>query len=772
MDSTTTLNKLKEQAEINALKRLQNQFGTSEQLEQIEQHISRNEKTKNMIENQLKSAIQSHFISVNSCMDQLKDVNKNMIEVKDTIYSIQEEYKTISHLENTLGELRKEAMKHKQLKSAKENVQNILNVHDLSKKAQQHIDDENILLAHKCIFDMEKCRNDILEELGNTSDKNHNIDDIKLVEEFFKKVKELQKTLHNHIFVTIKRMHDVSKSRPEQLVTALRIIAREEALDEYWIKKKQETGFAPSDRPRRWREECFETIRQLIDTKLQGCRILERETDEFWFSKHLGNISSRFLEDLEVVKKLCEPCFPPSMKLFDFYAETVHESISKYFLQLIDSDQIKEREFYILLEWINNTYKSEYLFGNPKLNFDVNKLPDLLDESYYQKVVNNYSQYNISTINVWLQNTLDKSFKEWMANSKPIEIESCYESNLPNDIHTISAQQFSTINIITDDRLLREFLKNFVNLFNNFIDSLKDNVASFRAYHSKQTQSIDFLVRMITTSNDCIRLRNYFISIRDRYDTFMDKDEVGGPNDVYELLGAKTIAISDLCLEYIIDDMTKCLDEKYFKILLTRDWVGDDSIVDTIINTSHDYMQDLRYLKPESQLTVLVKWHNRIKVEYMKGFFQNMSSIVRKFQFTSADERKRFSAKFTKEIFSLEEWFKTMSSTLPNKKNAFDFEAVNLMNKILHSDDPEFLYMEIASLVKKCPNLTSDMLFALLSLRGDISKADYKEKFEDYIKPQVQAPQAKNSKSPGTAGGKDIRHDEAIAILKKEMKIQ
>lgn len=133
-----------------------------------------------MIESQLKSAIQSHFISVNSCMDQLKEVNKNINEVKSTIYSIQKEYETISHLENTLGELRKEATKHKQLKSAKENVQNILNVKDLSKKAEQYIEDNNLLLAHKCLFDMEKCKNDILEELGNPDKNNHNIDDIKV----------------------------------------------------------------------------------------------------------------------------------------------------------------------------------------------------------------------------------------------------------------------------------------------------------------------------------------------------------------------------------------------------------------------------------------------------------------------------------------------------------------------------------------------------------------------------------------------------------------
>jgi hypothetical protein len=56
----------------------------------------------------------------------------------------------------------------------------------------------------------------------------------KLVEQFFKPVKEIQSLLHNHIFVTIKRMLEVSKMYPEQLVTALRIIEREEM----YTKKK------------------------------------------------------------------------------------------------------------------------------------------------------------------------------------------------------------------------------------------------------------------------------------------------------------------------------------------------------------------------------------------------------------------------------------------------------------------------------------------------------------------------------------------------------
>ena len=113
-------------------------------------------------------------------MDQLKEVNQNLTHVKTTIYSVQEEYEKISHLETTLSELRREANKHKQLKAAKENVKNILNVEDLAMQANVYIENNKLLNAHKCLIDMEKCRNDILEELGSPNDGSNNIADIKV----------------------------------------------------------------------------------------------------------------------------------------------------------------------------------------------------------------------------------------------------------------------------------------------------------------------------------------------------------------------------------------------------------------------------------------------------------------------------------------------------------------------------------------------------------------------------------------------------------------
>jgi hypothetical protein len=105
---------------------------------------------------------------------------------------------------------------------------------------------------------------------------------------------------------------------------------------------------------------------------------------------------------------------------------------------------LKEKEYFILISWIE-TYKSDSFMGSPKLNYDVTKLPELLDEVRFKKAVNGFLNYMNNQMNGWLTNTIDKNFGEWLAGKKTIEIEGYYESNLPNDINTMLIQQVKNI---------------------------------------------------------------------------------------------------------------------------------------------------------------------------------------------------------------------------------------------------------------------------------------------------------------------------------------
>jgi exocyst complex component 3 len=534
-------------------------------------------------------------------------------------------------------------------------------------------------------------------------------------------------------------MLDTSKSYPEQLVAALRIVEREEMLDEDWAHKKEETGFAPPDRPKNWRIKCMEAIKKIVTETIYGCRVEERNMDEKWFSKHLGNICSRSKQDLEIVKKLCEPCFPPFYKIFDFYVSNTHVVLSDYLKQLIDQNQLKEQEFYILLSW-QDTYKSEYFMGSPMLNYDTSKLPDLLDDTYYSSVLNSHIDYTKRTTSLWLNRAMETNYNDWINNKKPLNIDGQFESNLPNDLNTMLIQQLDLINYANDDRFEVATLKLLVGQLEAFTDLLRNKINEFKVLHYKNQDNLknNFTIRMVATSNDCFRLKDYFLYMRDKYDKTIDDDDIGTMNDQYHMLGNKIMKVGEHCLDIIIEDMQMCLDEHYFKILLTREWLTNDNVSKTIIETSQDYMQELFHLRDEGVVTLLYRWHNRIKVEYMKGFLQNLGimsklNVLKKLTFNDPNEKILFCNKIKKEVLMFENWFK---SQIPQSDNKYvvDFDVLTIMSDIIKEEDYDFIGVPIGELIKKHPDFTNDMLYALICLRGDISKKDYKEvKFNNIL---------------------------------------
>jgi hypothetical protein len=119
---------------------------------------------------------------------------------------------------------------------------------------------------------------------------------------------------------------------------------------------------------------------------------------------------------------------------------TVHDVLFEYMKGLIDSNQLKGQEFFILLSW-QDTYKSNYFMGHPNLGIDISKIPDLLDNSYYTKVLEEHIIYTQSKIREWFQNAIDKNFVEWQSNVMPDTIEGNYESKMSNDLNTMLVQQ-------------------------------------------------------------------------------------------------------------------------------------------------------------------------------------------------------------------------------------------------------------------------------------------------------------------------------------------
>ena len=92
---------------------------------------------------------------------------------------------------------------------------------------------EKLLNAHQLIMEIENSRNYLLFELHKVQEKDSQPDDIQLVTNYFADYERLVQNLRQLMSFRISRWYDCAISAPEKLVTALRIIEREE---QYYTK--------------------------------------------------------------------------------------------------------------------------------------------------------------------------------------------------------------------------------------------------------------------------------------------------------------------------------------------------------------------------------------------------------------------------------------------------------------------------------------------------------------------------------------------------------
>jgi hypothetical protein len=77
----------------------------------------------------------------------------------------------------------------------------------------------------------------------------------------------------------------------QELVTALRIIEREERSDEDCAHKQRQTGFLPPGRPKGWRDKCMDRLRATIADKIEGNQLETRDKNKMWLvSAHFSTI--------------------------------------------------------------------------------------------------------------------------------------------------------------------------------------------------------------------------------------------------------------------------------------------------------------------------------------------------------------------------------------------------------------------------------------------------------------------------------------------------
>lgn len=174
--------------------------------------------------------------------------------------------------------------------------------------------------------DLENSRDDLLFELHKLP--NQSVHDKSMLKAYFADVEVLSSLLEKQLTIILYRTLNTVRKDPTVIVTALRIIEREEKADEEALKQQRQTGFIPPGRPKKWKEMAFSIIEKTVSSKIEGTQVEEREDNKHWLIRYLELIRMMILEDLRIVKTLCLPCFPPSYKILDKYIHIYHGCLS------------------------------------------------------------------------------------------------------------------------------------------------------------------------------------------------------------------------------------------------------------------------------------------------------------------------------------------------------------------------------------------------------------------------------------------------------------
>uniref|UniRef100_A0A2P2I4L7 Exocyst complex component 3-like n=1 Tax=Hirondellea gigas TaxID=1518452 RepID=A0A2P2I4L7_9CRUS len=695
-----------------------NMLQRPEQLHKVEQYRRRTTRKKASVEAMLKTAMQSQLDGVRSGLGQLQISLQDLQEVKKKQGEVEKLLSGVGGLGETMNGLREEYVRYSQYLAATENLKHIFTVPESIDKTQKLIDDNNLLYAHQCLRDLENSRDDLLFELHKLPHQNPN--DTNMLTEYFADVNKLSIALGKQVWVVLQRTLNTVRKEPAQLVTALRIIEREERADEFALQREKSSGFMPEGCPKRWREKAMTVLENSVAVRIEANQFEDRDTNKSWLIRHLEVTRLMVLEDLRVVKGLCVPCFPPHYDIVNTFISMYHTSLANHLLETVESG-LEDNEFVTLLSWVLNTYLGPQLMGHPSLGLNVNALPPLLEQDVLDGLIKKYLSNVRSNYASWLQKALELETQEWRKDQPPdMDKHGCYKTELPHLLHQMVQQNIDVANTISP-MVSYEVVICSLQQLRQFADRYRAAIMAYRdSYFADRSQIQYFTTYMIALANSCQAL----IDVAQLWRPLPTENPPPALNTHFNaLIKSYQNQQQELC-SLLLEEALVDLAPK-FSALLTPAWLTDPEPLSTICLTLNDYFDDYQHLHPKNYEQVLVLAIQKVSVRYTTALLQKRITLK------TQDDRKRLADRVIEEANKLEEVFTNIAGERVRYDSPCD--VIRALAEVIKTPDTEMLNLELPPLKRRYPDMSSDHLTALLLLRGDLSRQQVRLKVQEVL---------------------------------------
>ncbi|XP_023231105.1 exocyst complex component 3-like [Centruroides sculpturatus] len=707
---------LEAEAKATAAKHVANMLQRPDQLEKVEQYKRRVGRKKASVEAMLKTAMQTQLDGVKLGLNQLQTALQDIQDIKSNLKEIEGNFQVIPLLAERLQDVREESMKHSQTSE------------QITWQAEM-----------QCLADLENSRDDLLFEMHKLPSRSPT--DRNMLKQYFADVEKMSEELSKQLWLILKRTLNSVRKEPQVIVTALRIIEREERADTAALVRHKTTGFLPPGRPKKWRQRAFEVLKQAVAERIEGNQLEERAENKMWLVRHLEVTRQLVIEDLRVVKTACVPCFPPEYDIVIEFVKMYHDCLSKH-LQDIIANELEGNEHITILNWLN-TYESAEMLGHPDLNIDVKKLGPLLENNIVENLIDEYLKNLNTNYQDWMKNTLASEVKDWQREIEPEKDgENLFHTSLPVIVfHMIdqhvskSAEMLGHPDLNIDVKKLGPLLENNIvenlideylkNLNTNYQDWMKNTLASEvkdwqreiepekdgeNLFHTSLPVIVFHMIdQHIAIANNCLQFRELAQGLRQRY---------WKPNvhdNEAEKIFQKTLflfeKLREEVLDFLLEELFLDLDRE-FNDLVTKKWLmtGKKKL------NSWDIPDSNHCPKASEKQIISLFWK---KTQKFKISLKNY------------EERKETAEKIIVEGGKLKSLFSRLSSS-PIKRDS-PFDALPLLAEVLKLKDASLLSLEISGLIKRYPDISVDQLTALVTLRGDVGRAEAKQLVTEMI---------------------------------------
>ncbi|KAM8838109.1 exocyst complex component 3 [Synchiropus splendidus] len=694
------------EAVATAVQRVAGMLQRSDQLDKVEQYRRREARKKASVEARLKAAIQSQLDGVRTGLTQLHTALVDVKDIRGSLADVNKDWRqSINTIEN-LKDVKDAVVQHSQLASAVENLKNIFSVPEIAAETQQLIEQGELLQAHRKLMELECSRDDLMYEQYRMDSKNTS--DMNLISIYFEDVKCLSEELAKQLWMVLQRSMVTVRRDPTMLVSVVRIIEREEKIDRRMVDRKKQSGFIPSGRPKRWKEEMFKVLERTVSARIEGTQALTREADKMWLVRLLEITRKYVVDDLIVVKNLMVQCFPPHYDTFNRFFRLYHNAVSSRVTELA-SDDLESNEIVSLLTWVLNTYKSTEMMGHPEIcsECDINQLDPLLPQEVVDELLSKYIQTFKSNITGWLRKALDTDKKDWQKETEPeADQDGYYQTTLPAIVFQMFEQNLQVAAQI-DANFREQVLKLCLKQMNTFLVRYREEAVMYKEDHLRDRQLPQCYVQyMIAIINNCQTFKESINSLKRKYSQSCE---------TYESDVAMERTLNDVAKEgcqFLLDEVFLDL-EHHLNELLTRKWLGGSHAVDTICVTVEDYFNDFNKIKKPFNQEMTSDALRRVVVEYLKAVMQ------KRITFKNADERRDGAERMIKEADQFKFLFRKLSAGDDTDRLCGAIAAVAEVFKLT---DPTLLFLEVTTLVSKYPDIREDHIQAILAVRGDASR--------------------------------------------------